>query len=208
MGHGQLKQYGSGTCAWVVDPELINPHSVVYSFGVGEDMSFDMDLYDNHGCTVLLFDPTPRSIEYYSNQFSADIPTTFIFEEVGLSNHDGYLLMEQPERQEWVSYREVTTESDTTIQCKVQKLKTIMESKGHSHIDLLKMDIEGSEFSVVEDMINDGIFPTQLLVEYHERFDDYSVEDKEKSVKLLVDNGYDIAWTNMQEFTFIRGEST
>ena len=204
MGHGQLKQYGSGTCAWVVDPELINPHSIVYSFGVGEDISFDMDLYDNHGCTVYLFDPTPRSVDYYSEQ---DTPSHFIFEEIGLSDHEGSLIMEQPERADWVSYREVSTKTDTTIECEVKKLKTIMESKGHTHIDLLKMDIEGSEFSVVEDMIRDQIFPTQLLVEYHERFDDYSVEDKQKSVKLLVDNGYDVVWTNMQEFTFIRGRS-
>jgi len=208
MGHGQLKQYGQGTCAWVVDPELINPHSVVYSFGVGEDISFDEDVYKYHGCAVYLFDPTPRSIDYYDNQFSADIPVSFRFEEVGLSDHDGHLLMEQPERKEWVSYREVNEKTETTIECEVKKLKTIMQSNGHDHIDLLKMDIEGSEFSVVEDMVRDKIFPTQLLIEYHERFNDYSVEDKTKSVKLLIDNGYDIAWTNMQEFTFIRGEST
>ena len=44
--------------------EYINKESVVYCVGVGEDMSFDVSLSYETGCTVNMFDPTPRAIEH------------------------------------------------------------------------------------------------------------------------------------------------
>jgi hypothetical protein len=40
--------------------------SVVYSFGIGEDFSFEIGLAARYGVTVHMFDPTPRSFEHYS----------------------------------------------------------------------------------------------------------------------------------------------
>jgi len=54
-------------------------------------------------------------------------------------------------------------------------LRGIMKSLGHDHIDILKMDIEGSEYGVLREALNpteDPTFPPvnigQLLVEVHE----------------------------------------
>ncbi len=41
-----------------------------------------------------------------------------------------------------------------------------MEYNGHSHIDVLKADIEGAALPVVEKLIADGIYPDQLVVEF------------------------------------------
>lgn len=49
-------------------------------------------------------------------------------------------------------------------------LKSLMSNLGHRHIDLLKMNIEGAEFDVLENMLDAGIMPRQLMVEFHHRF--------------------------------------
>lgn len=41
-----------------------------------------------------------------------------------------------------------------------------MDRNGHDHIDLLKLDIEGAEINVLNRMLDDGILPRYLLVEY------------------------------------------
>jgi hypothetical protein len=45
-------------------------------------------------------------------------------------------------------------------------LITIMNELKHTHIDLLKIDIEGVECDIIEDMIKNNIFPTYLSVDF------------------------------------------
>ena len=48
----------------------------------------------------------------------------------------------------------------------VDSIKNIMEQHSHSHIDLLKLDIEGAEIETVNQMLDDKIYPTYVLIEF------------------------------------------
>ena len=47
---------------WTIAPERIAEDSVIYSFGIGLDISFDLKLIEQYGAVVHGFDPTPKSI--------------------------------------------------------------------------------------------------------------------------------------------------
>ncbi len=51
-----------------------------------------------------------------------------------------------------------------------------MKKLGHKQIDLLKMDIEGSEFMALPDILNSKIIFDQLCIETHPRIFPDSVE--------------------------------
>ena len=56
---------GSIYGGWTICTEAgLGSDSVIYSVGVGEDISFDLDLIKTFGCQILAFDPTPRSINW------------------------------------------------------------------------------------------------------------------------------------------------
>jgi len=42
-----------------------------------------------------------------------------------------------------------------------------MQEHGHTHIDLLKIDIEGAEYQVLDNMLHENILPTILCIEFH-----------------------------------------
>ena len=46
----------------------LDSNSIVYSIGIGEDISFDATLSAKYNCKVYMFDPTPRSIERRKNK--------------------------------------------------------------------------------------------------------------------------------------------
>ena len=48
----------------------------------------------------------------------------------------------------------------------VDSVRNIMIQYGHTHIDLMKLDIEGAEVEVVNKMLDDNIHPTYLLIEF------------------------------------------
>ena len=45
-------------------------------------------------------------------------------------------------------------------------LKDIMVENHHSHIDLLKLDIEGAEVRVLKNMLDSKIYPKYLCIEF------------------------------------------
>jgi hypothetical protein len=57
-------------------------------------------------------------------------------------------------------------------------------------------------------MINNKIFPSQILVEFHHRFKPFTTEDTIKTINNLTDCSYDIfsISPSYQEFSFILNE--
>lgn len=87
----------------------------------------------------------------------------------------------------------------------VNTIKSIMNKYNHSHIDLLKLDIEGAEINVLNNMIDDKIFPKYLCVEFDLKLKnkDYS-NQTENVINRLIGNGYKILINDDLNITFER----
>ncbi len=81
-----------------------------------------------------------------------------------------------------------------------------MELLGHKEIDLLKMDIEGTEFSVIPHILKSGIPFQELCVEVHNRFFENGNQLLKDMVQKLNDKGFYIASISdsYEEITFIK----
>ena len=67
-----------------------------------------------------------------------------------------------------------------------------MKQLKHDKIDILKMDIEGAEYKVIEDIIKSNIDILQILVEFHHGMDKMTLKDTKKGIYHLKKNGYSI----------------
>ena len=191
-------------CSWVIVPNLINKDSVIYSFGVGTDISFDLAIIEHFGAKAKAFDPTPQSIEWVKSQL---IPSEFLLYEYGLSNYDGEAVFYPPENPDFISHSLIEKEKtkDKAFKIKVKRLRTIMKELGDDHIDLLKMDIEGAEYDVIKDMMNSNIKPSQILVEFHHRFPNVGIRKSQEAIKNLREIGYKLfsISSSGEEYSFI-----
>ncbi|WP_185245026.1 FkbM family methyltransferase [Citrifermentans bremense] len=165
--------------AWTFCPQGLTPGGIVYSFGVGEDISWDLAIIEKYGVAVHAFDPTPRSAEFVKRQ---SLPGEFVFHPYGLADYDGTALFYPPENSEWVSHTLLRRRATAgkAIEVQVRRLETIMLLLGHDKINLLKMDIEGAEYGVIPDILNSSLVAggaEQLLVEFHHRFPGKGVKD-------------------------------
>lgn len=186
--------FGSEYGAWGVDPSLLNTNSVVYSFGVGEDITFDIGLIEAIGCNVHAFDPTPIAVEWISGQ---TLPQKLHFHPIGLSSIDEEAEFQVPPKGGWHSFSltpDPGAQQSGSVTCPVRRLSTLMTQFGHEHLELVKMDIEGFEYSVIDDMITKAIRPTMLLVEFHHGCYGISAEKTRTAVRILQDYNYGIFW--------------
>ncbi len=210
----QKARFGSQYGGWDVAVDLIDKNSIIYSFGIGEDASFDIALIERFGVTVHAFDPTPQSIEWVKRQ---NYPINFLLHEYGIANFDGKCSFNPPENPDHVSHT-ILNRPETekrSIRVPVRKLSTIMKELGHSKIDIVKMDVEGAEFGVIEDIENSDIRPKQILVEFHHRFPNVGIKKTQEAIDKLRNMGYGLFSTSTtgEEFSFIhkstnRGTST
>jgi hypothetical protein len=81
---------------------------------------------------------------------------------------------------------------DDPIEEPAFSLSSITTKLDHDRIDLLKIDIEGAEYEVLDALLASDIKPTQLLVEFHHRFPGIGIEKTADLSKRLGDAGYKI----------------
>lgn len=197
--------YGNTYGGFYLCPEFVDENSVIYSFGIGEDISFDNTIIKNHNCSVFGFDPTPKSINWVKNQKVSD---KFHFYEFGISDKNEAIEFYLPKNPEHVSGSIIIQKNiDVTkkINVEMKSLRHIMNELGHQHIDVLKMDIEGSEYDVIENILESKISITQILIEFHDRFFENGNRKSKEIVKKMDRNGYKIfaISDSFEEISFI-----
>jgi FkbM family methyltransferase len=170
----------------------LRPDSIVYSFGLGEDVSFDLALIERTSCQVFGFDPTPRSIAWVKAQA---LPAGFHVRELGIAAHDGQASFAPPKNPAHISHSMVApsaTSAENGLSFEVRRLSTIMRELGHERVDLLKMDVEGAEYDVLEDLLQSQQRPRQILVEFHHGMHGIPVARTERALRALRSAGYRI----------------
>jgi len=189
-------------CAWSFCPDGLNRDSIVYGGGVGRDVTFERGLVDRFGCSVVLFDPSPTGLETMSlpeNQ----IPQ-FRFVAAGLSGSNGTLRFApppDPKEGSWYS----ADGGNGTIEVPCVDLTTLMKQNGHDHIDLLKIDIEGAEYDVLDHLLSRKLRVKQVLVEFHHNI--LPTIPRSRSVRAMlkmIGAGYRLLCQDGQNHTFCR----
>jgi len=195
-----LELLGNGTGAWAVPTKVIHPEAICYCAGVGINATLDMALAAKFGCNVYSFDPTPRSIEYFKSlQYDR---TKLQFLPIGMWSEDTQVKFFAPANPMHVNHSSVDlhgTGEYFTAECR--RLKTLMAGFGHAHLDLLKLDIEGSWMPVLRDLVASKISLSALCVEFDSPT---SLRRIREAVELLARYGLRVVHFQGENFTFVR----
>lgn len=200
------KWYGSSYGGFYINPSLLTRDSIVYSFGIGKDISFDKTCIKKHKCNIFAFDPTPKSINYIKNHVSLDSFTFFDFGITGSKSGiiDFYLPI-NPKGVSGSLVRSGDINPNDTIKVKMKTFDDIVNDLGHKHIDVIKMDIEGSEYDVLEKILTSEVTIDQLLIEFHDRLFDQENYKSKEIVNKMNKNGYEVYASSVtyEEVSFI-----
>lgn len=214
----------------------LDQNSIIYCIGAGEDISHDIEIGHTLNSNIYIIDPTPRAIKHYNhvkNVYEKNINPNFnnkigggepynywtlmlekkidinkiIYKNYAIGVNEGKHKFFLPNNEENVSCSLVEgMKGEKYINVDVKKLKTIMNELKHNKIDLLKMDIEGSECDVIENMLEDKIYPKYLAVEFDLAFNGEKIKDIEKcnkTIEKLIENNYELIYRNHSDFTFV-----
>jgi FkbM family methyltransferase len=161
----ELVRLGAANASFNVPLARLGPDSVVYAAGVGQDISFELELIARTGCAVRAYDPVPAAASYA--QATAAGNPLFDFTPAGLWSEDGTLRFYSHRRPDFVSHSATNMHgTEAAVEAPVRSLDSLMREHGHDHVDLLKLSVEGSEYEIVRDLVAKGIRVGILCVEF------------------------------------------
>jgi FkbM family methyltransferase len=185
------KWYGTSYGGFYIVSSLLDRSSVIYSFGTGRDISFDLECIRKHGASVFAFDPTPVSIDWIGNR---KLPDRFHFHPYGISasgtGEADFFLPANPRAVSGslIKHREVDAAKSVKVMMKT--FDDITRELGHNHVDVLKMDIEGSEYDVIDTILASPVTIDQILVEFHDRDFEQAEPRSGEAIRKLSGKGY------------------
>jgi len=174
---------------------------------MGTDSTFDLSMIQTLGVAIHAFDPTPGSIDYLR---TTPLPDGYHWHQIGLAGHDGRARFFPPANPAHISHTLLapTQAQRRAIEVEVRRLSTVMRDLGHQFIDVLKMDIEGAEYDVLDEILDRRLPVRQILVEFHHRFTGIGADRTRRAVERLNTAGYRIffASDSGEEYSFILGQ--
>ena len=185
-----------GGWSLIDQPKLKN--NIIISAGVGEDISFDVEMINKYDLKVIFVDPTPRALQHLSifknslgnpktgSYLNGGLQPIEAYDLTGITESNFFIVDKAlfntsgktikfflPPNKEHVSHsisnwqNNFKKESDF-IEVETISILDIISYYNIENISLIKLDIEGAEIEVINDMLKKKILPNQLLVEFDE----------------------------------------
>jgi FkbM family methyltransferase len=195
-----------------LDPSRIQKDSVVYTLGAGLDISFEEALIKKKRCHIHIYDPTPRSVAWLKENFKSDhaphpCGSHLSIHALGIWSTDDTLKFYSPKNTQDVSYSLTNLQQTSEyIEVPCVSLRNAMEKNKHSHIDLLKLNVEGAEYAILNSAFDDGIRPKMILINYdevHTQGDRRAPARLNQIASRIEGLGYKVAYAELARVTYV-----
>lgn len=210
-----LTRFGEGGAGYYLARTPLRAGGVVYSVGVGSEISFDRALLGALPVEVFAFDPTEQSAAFIAD---TQVPDRFRFEQLAVGPADGEMELRavKPGSARYLAGSLLKLPSGSApTRVPTQRLGSIMQRLGHDRLAALKLDIEGGEYAVLGQVLADRIPVDQITCEFHPHLlnlvETGSLRGRSgwhqtaQTIEQLVALGYQIVWRSDRgtEFTFL-----
>jgi FkbM family methyltransferase len=195
-----VEYLGTPYGGWAVPCGAIQPGWVCYCAGAGIDVSFDLALAQRFGCEVVTLDPTDEAREHFARAAGGE--SRMRFEQVAVWSSDGELPMF---RAADPSHRTLSADdiqrTGQATSVPARSLPSLMRELGHDRIDLLKLDVEGAEYELLDLVASRELGIRVLCVEMHPT---RGTGPAVRAFRALLAAGFRLVDLRGGDFTFVR----
>lgn len=141
----------------------LDKNSIVYSLGILADIAFDSAVHEEVGCDIYMYDPTPITVKFMKTNESKNY---FKYHPIGVWTENKTLRFYEPKFGGSASIVGEDASKCDYFDAKCETMLKIMKDNNHEYISVFKADIEGAALPVLHQMINNNIYPDQIVAEF------------------------------------------
>lgn len=175
---------------------ILTPESLVWDVG-GYEGQWASDIFARFGCNVDVFEPMPAAAANIQRRFAAN-PLVHVYPyALGSKNENGSLSLAAD-----ASRLSEVGVGVGTVSVEIRDVMEVWLSLGAQPVALMKINIEGAEYDLMERMVEGGLVSKidNIQVQFHD-FVPHARERKEKITALLMKTHerswcYEFVWEN------------
>lgn len=171
---------------------MIPKGSTIISGGVGNDLEFEKQLILKKRCRVIGFDPTDTAEHFVSKHTqSLKFNKNYSFKKKAISSSSEpiKLYFGDNDFMSSASSGHINVKSENFKLCEAVSFESILAQ--YKDISYVKLDIEGPEYDIVQNIENINI--PQLSIEFHHHCDEkYSLADTLNCINKFIDMDYEV----------------
>lgn len=209
-GYGRLgTRYGGW---WLYFP-AVGADPLLVDCGLGRDISFPVAFLGRFGGRVIGLDPNPAAIEYCSawQPGAMEVRAQAMWTEPGrtLAFHMPRPKEELPQGADGVSGSLLASHAyagGATLSVPTTSFAEILASAKREECDVLKLDIEGAEYEVLDALCASGAIrrARQVLVEFHHGWTEHPLQHTRDTAARVEASGFRLAYTENRNYLFVR----
>jgi FkbM family methyltransferase len=193
---------------FVYRPDL-SPESLVIDAGCSYEADFSLFLMRRHGVRAFGVDPTRKHRPALSD-LERRYPGRFVHVPCAIAADDGLLTFHESRVNESGSLLDdhvnVIQDEITSYDVEALTLASLFERLALTRVDMLKLDLEGAEYSVLESANDRQLQPvSQLFVEFHHHaVSHYTELDTRRAVRHICGLGFKAFSLDDHNYLFYR----
>jgi FkbM family methyltransferase len=163
----------------------LNENSIIMDLG-GYTGVWVQQMIEKYNPNVYILEPVPSFYDGMVSKFKNNPKVRLLNAGVGIEDREGIIYMSGD------GSSSNLTNGDN-INVKFNTLETILNNFGLEYVDLIQINIEGDEYSLLENMILTGLINKfkNIQIQFHLGIEN-DVERREKIRNNLLDNGFKI----------------
>jgi FkbM family methyltransferase len=172
----------------------LNLDSVVFDLG-GYEGQWASDIFGKYCCTIHIFEPMPQFAENIKKRFAKN--PKIIVHQFGLASESNKAKISQSQ-----DTSSILIIDNNSVDIMLIKAIDFLKENKISHIDLMKMNIEGSEYDLLEHLIDTNYITKikNIQVQFHDFVPNAEKRMKEIQQKLATTHKltyqYKFVWEN------------
>ena len=209
------QRLGTKYGGWWIDTRIVGDNPLLIDCGLGEDISFPVAFLKRFGGRVIGIEPNPRSIAYVEKHCPVGMEVwknAFWHSEETLNFHLPRTQDNLPKGADGVSGSLVATHDYVTggdaVTVKTVTLKKLLEATGRDRCDVLKIDIEGAEYDVLDRLCDSGEIRQvrQLLIEFHHGVTHHDMAETQRIAQKIRTSGFKLIHVESRNYIFRRAD--
>lgn len=204
-----VKYFGTEYGGYAVPVSMVED-GPVWSFGAGEDISFELMIARQFATNVYIFDPTPRAISYCNQMLNQEhnLLGRMYFFPFGIWTETGTMRFFAPKNKDHVSHSIVNLQHTRDyFEAECLSPLDILERTGSESPAIVKLNIEGAEYEVMRAIFGSALDPKIICItfdELHTAIDGASDKRMTELASRFRQEGYEVIHTVGCKVTYAR----
>jgi FkbM family methyltransferase len=208
-----FERLGTKYGGWWIFAPAVPSEPLLIDCGLGVDISFPAAFLERFGGRVLGVDPNPAALEYARAHCprGMEVLAAAFWSEAGreLVFHLPRPPAELPKGADGVSGSLLSSHEyagDSRLTVRTTSLAELLAQSGREECDVLKLDIEGAEYEVLDALCQSGAIrrARQLLIEFHHHCTEHTLEDTRRRIDRVEASGFRLQHTEDRNCVFLR----